>query len=662
MTTYARFAASPTGPTVLATDGGLSLTTSGAATLNQFGRSDIGVDSGRAGAEFYFWGSELQGAGYNAAVGLVPGTADPATSISSSGLEWRVGSGEVYFGPTLQVSRLPILAKGDIAGMRVTLGQAETLVELYRNGALIHSGSVALTGPLHFAVSLVTAAAGGMHCIVNAGQWQGRGDAVNFGGWKQAGQTMDAVRLSVEPYMSAATDDPPSAAYLDLVAGDGLDAVASVSFWPWDSSTRAGSGALKLQDADGFLDAMAMGDVRDTPVQVRQVIQGQPLSTARPVSRYVLERIDVEDDGRKTAILRDPHDDLDSPLHRAVFLPSINDQVAWQPQPVVIGAVRSAPAISVNSDGSVRWLADAAVASIGKVIDRGANIASGDGYELVAGRQQLSFDAPPVGPVLVDLSSVGPGMQPARLEQALGEVFRRINKSAWNAADAREIDLATGYAGIGYYAGTGSTPRQALAEILPSYGADWWQDADGVLRLARLVDPDSVPESDLAFDLDWRELAGDLVTRPDMAPSLSRRMAYQRNAELLASGDMITDLALLPSEQRLQLSGEFRGQVYAGGRLAARYTRAESAPPMVSRFDRREDAQAEIDRIIAIYQVPRHFYDGRLSGRTDITFRPGQVGRLTYPRYGLQAGRRVLVASVLTNPVQGTHTVRFWGA
>ena len=65
---------------------------------------------------------------------------------------------------------------------------------------------------------------------------------------------------------------------------------------------------------------------------------------------------------------------------------------------------------------------------------------------------------------------------------------------------------------------------------------------------------------------------------------------------------------------------------------------------------------------LGLYSVPRNFYTGRLSGRTDITFRPGQVGRITYPRYGLQAGRKVLVTSVISNPVTGRHTIRFWGA
>lgn len=655
MTAYARFAASPIAAALQVNDGGLSLTSNAASTLTGKARSDIPLGAGTRGVEFTFWGENA----LQATIGLcTPAAAADAEVGAAGGIGWRLHSGEVVSAGVV-VAGLPAIAKGDVVGVRVQLDSPRT-VAFYRNGDQVYSAALGLPGALHFAVSLASTAAGGLHCIVNAGQWQGFAPAT--AGWALPMASMPPLHLAAEDYMSAPGDTPANQPYLGCVADSGLDAVASVSFWPWASSSRAGTAALRLLDAEGLLDTVALGDVRDVPVQVRQVQQGQPLASADAVSRFVLERIDIEDDGRKTAVLRDPHDDLDAPLHRAVFLPSINDQLAWQPQPVVIGAVRSLPCIAVNSDGSVQWLCDSPLASVARVVDRGAEILAGDGYALVAGGQQLSFDSPPVGPVLVDASSIGAGMQPATLEQALKEVFRRIDKAAWAAADATAIDVATGYAGVGYYAGEGGTPREALAALLASYTADWWQDGDGVLRVARLIDPDTVADGDLAFDLDWRELRGDLVVTPDLAPNLSRRMAYQPNARPLASGDMITDMEQLPPAVRQQLTGEYRGQVYAGGPLAARYIRAEAAAPMPSRFDQRADAQAEIDRVVGLYAIPRHFYSGTLAGRTDLTFRPGQIGRITYPRYGLQAGRKVLVTSVVGNPVTGRHIIRFWGA
>ncbi|MCL1558055.1 hypothetical protein M3O48_00875 [Xanthomonas nasturtii] len=607
--------------------------------------------------EVMFWGDD----DLEATFGVVSAAATLSSEVGmSQGAGWRLRAGQIIVNGNEVAAGLPLPAKEEPVGMRIVIG-APTRVMFYRGTELVGQADANLSGPLHFAVSIASTKAQGLRCFVNSGQWQGTSSAVNGASWVQALEPAPATFVSSEDYMSAPGDTPANQAYQGIISPEGLATIASVSFWPWDGSSRGGTAQLRVQDVEGALDALALSSARDVPVAVRQVVQGQPLSSASPVSRYVLDRIDIESDGSKALVLRDAHEDLDGPLNCAVFLPPQGDALAWQPQPVVIGTVRSVPGIKVNSDGSAQWLSDAPLASVGTVLDRGAAILAGTGYALASGGQQLAMTSPPLGPLVADVSTHA-DLEPATLRQALAAVFGRIDKSAWSGADADALDLATGYAGVGYYASQAATPRQALSSILPSYAADWWQDGEGVLRLSRLVDPDDATDADLAFELDWRELQADLVVMPDLAPNLSRRMGYQPNALVLAAGDLITDLAQLSPATRQQLTVEYRGQVYAAGTLASRYAHAETAAPMVSRFDRREDAQAEIDRVIRLYAVPRYFYAGRLTGRTDLQLRPGQIGRITYHRYGLQAGRKVLVTGVTSNRVTGEHALKFWGA
>lgn len=654
--TYARWAASPIGLDLVVEDGGLTLATAGGTTLAHLARSTIAHAEGTHGAEFVLWSD----GSVQATIGIVTPAAPPVTEVGyANGIGWRIHAGQVVRNGSVVASGLPVPATGEVLGVRVVMG-SPAVVQFFRGAAQVAQLEAVLAGGAHFAASLATDADSGLRCVVNAGQWQGLSPAV-AAGWYAADAAAAALHLASEDYMTAATDVPANMPYLGALAGDGLATVASVSFWPWDNASRSGTAQLRVLDAGGVLDAAALGALRNQPVRVRQVSQGAALATAEPVARYVLDRIDIEDDGTKQLVLRDAHDDLDEPLNRAVFLPPQGASIAWQSQPVIIGTVRSAPGISVNSDGSQQWLSDAPLASVGAVLDRGASIGAGDGYTLDAGGQQIVLTSPPVGPLVADVSTRA-DMAPAQLRQALGDVFGRIGKTAWSGADAEAIDTATGYAGIGFYAGDTTTPREALAALLASYAADWWQDGDGVLRLTRLIDPDSVTDEDLAFELDWTELAADLVVMPDLAPNLSRRMAYQPNAAVLAASDLITDLVQLPPALRGQLTSAYRGQVYAGGPVAARYAHADTAEPMVSFFDRREDAQVEIDRIIALYAVPRFFYAGKLTARPDLSIRPGQVGRITYHRYGLAGGRKVLVAGVTSNRVTGEHTLKFWGA
>lgn len=379
---------------------------------------------------------------------------------------------------------------------------------------------------------------------------------------------------------------------------------------------------------------------------------------AVPAFRCAIEQIEINDDGTKTLHLRDAHDYLDETLNRGVFLPNIAS-LAWKPQPVVIGAVASIPAMGANSDATSMFVADGRV-YVDAVMDRGDLMEAGTYSEAPDG-QQVLLKSPPVTPVVVDASSVGAGMMPARLEQAVGDVMARLGREAWSASDCVAIDQATGYMGIGYYAGAAITGRAALNALLPSYGAGCYQDPAGVLRFVRVIAPES-HAGPFAFDLsEAHDLAADLVMVPDDAPNLTRRMAYRPNAQALAASDLVTDVVEVPQARRDELTGLYRGQVYGAGPLHAHYQRAEVADPVISLFWHASDAQAEIDRILGMYRVQRYFYQLTVRGDQDLAPLPGQVGRLTYSRYGLADGKPVLVRRVERNPATGDVVLTVWG-
>jgi hypothetical protein len=377
---------------------------------------------------------------------------------------------------------------------------------------------------------------------------------------------------------------------------------------------------------------------------------------ASAVARFALDRIEASDDMRKTLFLRDAHDDLDEPVARGVFLPSV-PALAWQPQPVVIGAVASVPCLRANSDGSVLWLADTALAEVAAVYDRGDVMEPSTVAWAPGPQQQLTCTQPTIGPVLADVSSIGAGMAPATLVQTLEALLRRIGKGSWSREDAQAIDTATGYAGIGFYDDGSATIREALAALLPSWGAWLWQDAAGLLRFARVADPSA---GTLAFDLDASHFGEAIVARSDDAPNLSRRMLYRPNARVMQAGEFVTDLVDVPPSLREQMGQSHRGQVYAAAPLAPRYAHADAAAPKRSHLWREQDAQAEIDRVCALYAVPRSLYLVRVEGM-DTPPRPGQVGRITYARHGLSNGKRVLVRRVEHVPATGTVTLTLWG-
>lgn len=655
--TYARFASTPIGPGLTAQNNGLTLTTTAdAMSIDRTARSDVGRSAGVHGAEFTFYGTGA----LVASIGVAqPGTSlSTALGVTADAVGWRVNAGVIHVGNSIVASGLPVVSKGEIVGVSINL--ADNTIAFYKGSTLVHARSLPNAGATwHFAVSLASTVAGDLACAVNAGQWQAASAAAQAG-WMPSAVAAAPLRLADQDWLSSAADAPAHARYEGLLDPAGLTIVSEVAFWPWggEPPAEAGVAQVTVLDPDGLLDAHAQQAVSGLPVAVRLADLDGTLAASAPVARFAVDRIETLDDGRKSLFLRDAHADLDDPITRGVFLPNV-PALAWQPQPVVIGAVASIPALPANSDGSVAWLADAPLAAVSAVLDRGDAMEAGT-YTLAPDKQQLTLAMPPVGPVVVDASSVGAAMQPATLEQALREVFRRIGKAAWSASDAAAIDAATGYAGIGFYAAQPVTARQALAQILPSYGAWWWQAPDGVIRLSRIVDPASIPAGSLAFDLTDADLSEDLVARPDDAPNLSRRMAFRPNARVLGAGEMVTDLVDVPISRREELAAAWRGQVYSGASLAPRYAHADANPPLVSVFWRPQDAQAEIDRVCGLYSAVRQFYMVRTAALATPPA-PGQVGRITYPRYGLAAGRQVLVRRVERNPASGDVVMILWG-
>jgi hypothetical protein len=586
-------------------------------------------------------------------------TAAPLTTYpgaNGGGVGWELATGRVLQNGGAVAAGLPMVAHGDIVGVLIEFG-APNRLRLFLNGHQVHQRDVALAGPLHFAAALSATKVGGLCLAVNAGQWAARSAAAEAG-WKVPAVDGGTVRLADTDWLTAPGDTPANARYEGLLA-EGLNLISEINFWPWggDSVSQTAAAECVVVDTDGLLDDLALSGGSGLAVNIRAGSATGMLADAQDVFRFTVDRVEINDDGSKTFHFRDAHDDLDGTINRGVFLPNIVS-LAWKPQPAVIGAVASVPAMGANSDATAMFVSDAPVWA-GAVMDRGDLMEEGT-FSVSPDGQQLIMKSPPVTPVVADLSSVGPGQQPATLQQAIADIMGRLGKGSWSADDCAAIDADCGYAGIGYYAGNAITGRTAMNAILPSYGAGCYQDDSGVLRFVRVVAPEDYV-GPMAFDVTQDDLAEDLLAVPDDAPNLTRRMAYRPNAQALAASDLVTDVIDVPQARRDELVGLFRAQVFGGTALHPHYRMADAADPVISLFWHAADAQAEIDRVVGMYRVQRFFY--RISVRGDQALAPkaGQVGRLSYSRYGLHDGVPVLVRRVERNPATGDVVMTVWG-
>ena len=653
---FDRFDATMIGPGLVATDGGLLLTTNAAAlSLSRAARGLIFHPSGVHGAEFTFYGD----ASLVASIGLV----QPSTSLSAAvgtvanSVGWRLDSGEVFVGGALMVSGLPVVTKGQIVGLVFRDAPGSIFTDFYLEGAVVATVDFPAGASWTIAASLASTAAGDLTAAINAGQWPARSNAA-YAGWRPTAVSIDTLRLADAHWLTANTDTPANTRYEGRISDAGIEMQQTLGFWPWQDavSPRGGSAQFAFHDPEGLLDALSAQ--AEVTVRIRQIESNGTLATAEDIGRFMLDGVEVVSDDRKRLRLRDAHDDLDEPLNPGVFLPNI-PQLAWQPQPLVIGAVCSVPLLPANNDGTVGFLADAPLAEVSTVLDRGDPLEVGT-WSIAPGAQQLLLESPPLGPVVADVSSVGAGMAPATLQQALHQVFSRVRKSSWSSAEAGDIDTATAYAGIGYYVGGNvQSARQARDAMLANYCASCWQDTTGVLRFARLINPDA---AFVDFELSPALLGEDLTWVYDSAPNLTRRMGFRPNAAQMSASDFVTDLVDVPMSRRMELMQQYRGVALSAVDIHPRYSAADRRAPFLSHFYDRQDAQAEIDRVCGLYSIQRRFYSWRTMGETTLAPQLGQVARVTYDRYGLNTGRNLLVVGATRNPSTGRLSLRLWGA
>lgn len=474
------------------------------------------------------------------------------------------------------------------------------------------------------------------------------------------------IRLSDHDYLSRPTDAPANTRWEGRIDPAGITLISALSAWYMGGSQplQAEVATVRILNGDGMLDAAALSGLAGSPVAIELVDHEGAYAHRLPLARLVVDKFLPLGDGSLQLSLRDAHNDLDAVINTGVF----DDTVAslgGRTQPMLIGAVSNAPVLLTGSDGSVGWIADAPV-HVARVRDRGDPMEPGT-WSMGLNNQQIRLESPPVGPMTSDASSIGLDIDgepvPATLQQALAEVFRRDGKTAWNPAGAAAIDAATDYAGVGLYAADARAVRVALKQVLDSYGAALYQRADGVIEVARLEAPEMYAGA-LAFDLAASDIGGEVTYETDAAPALRRRIAYRPNGRIMRESELVTDLVDVPPALRQSLGQPYAGVVTASGALPAEYAHADDAEPFVSLLWREQDAQAEADRLRAMYggAGPRRTYRIPIRGDQEFVVKPGAVGRIRYPRHGLELGRLVQVVRVEHNPSRGDTTMYCWGA
>jgi hypothetical protein len=223
---------------------------------------------------------------------------------------------------------------------------------------------------------------------------------------------------------------------------------------------------------------------------------------------------------------------------------------------------------------------------------------------------------------------------------------------------------------VGYYQphGGNQTIADVLTWLLAGWTGYWWIDELGVLKVGRLEAPDQMATPDLSLtDLD---IVGGLEVRPDLAPNLSDTYAGRRNwqpyneSEVAGNAEELGGTDLYTAQYRHVRSAGGRDRI-SGQLLHPTYAAARGREP-IETLTSGGDTQVldEAVRAAGIYQDERFWHDCRasLQSREDaLALQPGALVGVTYPRFGLDAGRNLAMIGKRLRLRGGVVGLLLWG-
>ena len=266
---------------------------------------------------------------------------------------------------------------------------------------------------------------------------------------------------------------------------------------------------------------------------------------------------------------------------------------------------------------------------------------------------------------------VPPPLAGITLEQYFFELFQtRASFTNYSISDATALDTATGNI-FGVYLSDAINVSQAARLPLDSYTATLFPDNAGDIRTGRLFDPATASDGDIRLEISADNLrpasdgSANVQIQVDTAPGLTTSMGARRNWTIFTDSEFVSDYSPItgvPAYVRAQLKRRSQFIQVSNLPLANQYRHAISAVPLDSLLDDPAQAQAEIDRVCALFGVLRFFYTFSLyldSATVDLKF--GDIVRATYPRWNLNTGAKLFVVGTVARPMTNEIDLICWG-
>ncbi len=408
-------------------DSMLQITTiAGALSSARSVHGDVSAMSGEFAFELYVWTVSRVALGTRVSIGIAKptDTLDHEIGSSADSYGYRIGDGTVRNNSSTLVT-VQTAAERTCIGVRVSLAPGAASVSWYVAGTLVHTQSLPTGQAWVPAVTISGGDAGDINAWLNFGQHRWDCFAGDVRGWTVGTPGVSTLHLShaLEGFL-----DADNTAFSPRVLQPERFQITKAPRPWWQSGGAASSyGSLRLDNSDGALSELVLGDTRDTSIVVSRIVATNGSGdTADAVTQCTAIIDSVSQSGSSIDVrLRSTIARLDKTLPCRVIPPFADESSARRIYPVALGAQRLVQPLLFDPVERIYILGDAPMTNVMTVSDGGAALspnATPPQWQTAMGGRAIALATDPVMRLSVDCSTVGAQYEIPGAADALGGI------------------------------------------------------------------------------------------------------------------------------------------------------------------------------------------------------------------------------------------------
>jgi|5_EtaG_2_1085323.scaffolds.fasta_scaffold10016_1 hypothetical protein len=507
-------------------------------------------------------------------------------------------------------------------------------------------------------------------------------------GYNLTTNAVDTLYYGTADFVTGPSDSPADQYYEGRVLRDGRIGFSSNLF---GNSRLVGTptfntGTIDLDNSDGALDGLDNYAFGGRSIKIFRV-ENENFAAKTTYISGLIDTATVSYD-RVVIALSDASGNLRNDIQDTLYLGNNSsgngfegdaDNIKGSPKPLAYGHIRNATPILVNHSRQIYQLHDGSIDSIANVLDGQTSFTFQSDLASASALQSFTVDpgkyATCLSAGLIKLANIPQrgltvdfkGDNAGGYIDRAGEIVRRIVETHTDLTTA-DLDTASFTqfdADFNYETGIYITSRQktanAISEVLGPLNF-WTFSRSGVMSIGVFSLASGTPVEEFTIDETLREDGRPVsrVTGNDAnagVPVWRLNYEWGRNYTVQTRDNVFTSVSL---ETVAFTSREYRSTTESDTSVQTRYPRSPELT-VTSQLFNEADANADRYRVHSLFKARNNFY--RITVKSDFSssVELNSVIRLTYPRFGLSAGKLLRVTGIRENASSGHTLIEAFG-